>query len=196
MDVRPVAVWYYPNTKNTDLLYLPYQYFPPKTKYWVVVCFYGALDNARIRGYLPIASLLVTAATKYKASAEPNVQIVEKGVRIGPGASDVAWTSMDAIPASFLVFQEPPVTDPAVLLYKEPGKAGTPQPIRTSSSAEQRLRKSAKVRASWGVGDKLDIKDDGAHARPLRREGVLDNHLPRAAAAAAQASGTPRPSRR
>ena len=107
-DVRPVAVFYYDRSseEHKKLLYLPYQYFPPKHRYWAVVAFYGSLDKARILGYLPITSLLTTLADgKYDSTKEPEITLVEKGKKIGPAESDLAWTSMDAIKASRLIPQ-------------------------------------------------------------------------------------------
>jgi hypothetical protein len=109
-DLKVVACFYYPDAKNVNKLYLPHYYFPPhpKHKYWAIVCFYGSLKEVRIRGYLPIQTIIKSSGSTWDQQRTAKLRTIPRGKQIGPLPTDTAWCDMEEVDVKYLLASEPP----------------------------------------------------------------------------------------
>ena len=164
-DVRVVACFYYPEAKDTAVLFLPHQYFPPSHDHWAVVCFFGSKDDVRLRGYLPIVELIRSSGNVWDVEKTPKMATILRGTQIGPEKTDTAWSSMEGIPAKYLV-------------DTLPAQAHAPPPalaVDKSTDAEAKAEAEAKGKGKGKGKEEKKTRVDGpgqldAHSQTKRAE--------------------------
>jgi hypothetical protein len=184
LDVK--AVFYYPNTRDTSLLFLPEFYFPPQKrhKYWAVVSFVGALDSATLRGYLPIQHVwrhadgdfhagtlrAVTDASTQRAilqggGKDEKIYILPPGTQIGPQPADTTWCRTVVISSKFLMQRLRPPGDGTAIANSGTAAAAAAAAVAAGQGSPVRAATIAMSRSTshrlFAPGQKIDVKDDG-----------------------------------